>query len=273
MVSLVVRLKAYLEPLILLAVALVFLPITILTHPFLILTSPSTFRSKWFENLWKLIGPKMAAAPHQVPYIEAVLSRARGVCLELGPGTGDQAHHFKVEKISRMYGAEPNKFLHGPLLAKAAEVGFGKGKYIALECGAQPASLLPALKRAGLLAPNLQSLPSEGIFDTIIAVKSLCSAPPDQMQATMAIVQALLKPGGEFVFFEHLHSDRDLITKIFVWFVNLGWPYIMGGCHLDGKLDKILMGMGGWAARDLKTSPEYQAYQPFRYAYGVCRKA
>lgn len=273
MVSPILRLKAYAQPLILLAISIVFFPITLLTHPLLVITSPSTFRSKWFENFWKIIGPKMAASPDQVDHIESLLSRAHGNCLELGPGSGDQSYHFKANQIKKMYGAEPNAFLHDKLVANAAKAGLGRGKYVALECGAQPDSLLPELKKAGVLPPQMQSLPSEGVFDTIIAVKSLCSAPQSQMQATMAIVQALLKPGGEFLFFEHLQNEKDSVTRTFVFFVNLIWPYIMGGCHMDAKLDKVLMGMGGWADRDLQTIGEHQGFEPFRYVMGVCRKA
>ena len=215
----------------------------------------------------------MAASPQQVDHIEELLSRARGVCLELGPGSGDQSFHFKSNQITKMYGAEPNAFLHDKLITNAKEAGLGPGKYVALECGAQPDSLLPALKKAGVLPPQMQSLPPEGVFDTIIAVKSLCSAPQNQMPATIAILQALLKPGGEFLFFEHLMNDRDTITKTYVWFINLFWPHIMGGCHMNAKLDKVLMGMGGWSEKDLQTIGEHQGFEPFRYGMGVCRKA
>ena len=215
----------------------------------------------------------MAASPQQVDHIEDLLSRAHGVCLEFGPGAGDQSYHFKARQIKKMYGAEPNVFLHEKLVANASAAGLGPGKYMALECGAQPDSLLPALKKAGVLPPQMASLPPEGIFDSIIAVKSLCSAPQHQMQATMAIVQALLKPGGEFLFFEHLQNEGDSITQVFVFFVNLIWPSIMGGCHMNAKLDKVLMGMGGWAERDLQTIGQHQGFEPFRYAKGVCRKA
>lgn len=273
MVSLLTRLRSYAEPLFLLCISILFFPITLVTNPFLILTSPSTFRSKWFENFWMVIGPKMAASPQQVDHIENLLSRAQGVCLELGPGAGDQSYHFKAQQITMMYGAEPNVFLHEKLLVNAENAGLGHGKYEVLECGAEPNTLLPALKRANVLPPKSQSLPPEGVFDTVIAVKSLCSAPQGQMQVTMAIIHALLKPGGEFLFFEHLQNENDTLTRSFVWVVNLIWPYVMGGCHMNAKLDKVLTNMGGWADRDLKTIGEHQGHEPFRYVRGICRKA
>jgi hypothetical protein len=47
----------------------------------------------------------------------------------------------------------------------------------------------------------------------------------------------------------------------------------MGGCRLDGKLDSVIMGMGGWAKRDIRTAGDYEGYEVFRYAKGICEKA
>ena len=266
------RLIAYTEPLILFGMSLFYLPLTALFHPFLLITSPSTFRSKWFEAFWRVVGPKMAASPLQANHIESLLSRAHGTVLELGPGGGDQSYHLKPEKISWMYGAEPNAFLRDLLLHKSTEAGLG-GKYTPLQAAAQPGSLLPALMAAGLIPSNSSGLPPEGVFDSIIAVKSLCSAPQAQLPATIAVIQALLKPGGEFLFFEHLGNNTDPITQGYAWLMDWVWPAVMGGCRLDGKLDAVIDGMGGWAKKDLRPINEYQGYEVFRYTIGICQKA
>lgn len=266
------RWAAYTELLYLFAISVFFLPLTALTHPFLLITSPSEFRSKWFEAFWRVIGPKMAASPLQVDHIESLLSRAHGTVLELGPGGGDQTYHLKAEKISRMYGAEPNAFLHDVLLQKSEDAGL-RGKYTPLLAAAQPGSLLPALMAAGLIPSHSAGLPPEGVFDSIIAVKSLCSAPQAQLPVTIAVVQALLKPGGEFLFFEHLGNNTDPITQAYAWLMDWVWPAIMAGCRLDGKLDSVIMGMGGWAKRDIQTTGEYKGHEVFRYMKGICQKA
>src|SRR5579871_2581422 len=129
------RLIAYTEPLILFGISLLYLSLTALFHPFLLITSPSTFRSKWFEAFWRVVGPRMAASPLQVDHIETILSRAHGTVLELGPGGGDQSYHLKPEKITRMYGAEPNTFLHDILLQRSTDAGLG-GKYTPLQAAA-----------------------------------------------------------------------------------------------------------------------------------------
>ncbi|KIW71178.1 hypothetical protein PV04_03374 [Phialophora macrospora] len=267
-----VRLQTYLDPLFLLSISLFYFPITLLSHPFLLLTSPSSFQSKWFENLWRVLGPKMAANEVQVKHIEELLSRAHGKVLELGPGAGDQMFHYKAGQVEVLYAAEPNSFLHGKLGEAAEKYGLGS-KIVTLEAGAQPGSLLPALKEAGLIPSIASSLPEEGLFDTIVTVKSLCSAPQEQLAATVAVIQALLKPGGEFLFFEHVDNSTDTITISYAWLMDWIWPVIMGGCRLNGKLDKVVLGMGGWDERTITTVGDFKGYEVFRYIKGVCRKA
>lgn len=259
-VPLLVRLQSYSEPWILLSFSFVYLVITFLSNPFLLLVSPSTFRSKWFNNFWAVVGPKMAATPTQVNHIGDLLSRAHGSVLELGPGSGDQMYHYNPGQIEKLYAAEPNAFLHPKLLQMAAKHGLS-GKIVPLAAGGHPGSLLPALKNAGLLSSTVPTLPEQGIFDTVVAIKSLCSVPQNQLTATVAVVQALLKPGGQFLFFEHVDNNTDSITRWYTWLVEWIWPALMGGCRLNGKVDQIILGMGGWDERRISTVGDFKGHE------------
>jgi len=259
-VPVLVRLQSYSDPWVLISLSFIYLVVTFLSNPFLLLTSPSTFRSKWFDNFWAVIGPKMAATPAQVNHIGDLLSRAHGKVLELGPGGGDQMYHYNPGQIERLYAAEPNAFLHSKLLQMAAKHELA-GKLVPLEAGGQPGSLLPALKKAGLLSSTTSALPDQGVFDTIVTIKSLCSLPQNQLTATIAVVQALLKPGGQFLFFEHVNNNTDSITGWYVWLMDLLWPALMGGCRLDGKVDQVIQGMGGWDDRRISTVGDFQGHE------------
>jgi SAM-dependent methyltransferase len=215
----------------------------------------------------------MAASPTQVEYVESVMSLASGVVLELGPGGGDQTFHFKPNRIEKIYAAEPNRHLHLALVAKAKEIGM-VDKYVPMTAGAQPESLLPALVEAGILPQNFSKLPEEGVFDSIVTIKSMCSAPSDRLSDTVAVLLALLKPGGQFLFFEHLHNDTSFFTQLYASTLNfLIWPALMGGCRLDGNLDKLIMGMSGWQMKEIENVPQYKGYEVFRYIKGICTKA
>lgn len=288
-VPLLVRLQAYSEPWLLIGFSFVYLIITFLSSPFLLLTSPSAFRSKWFDNFWTVVGPKMAATPTQVDHIGDLLSRAHGKVLELGPGSGDQMYHYRAQNIEKLYAAEPNAFLHSKLIQNAAKHDL-QGKIAPLEAGGQPGSLLPALKKAGVLSSTVSGLPEQGVFDTVVTIKSLCSLPQTQLTATIAVVQALLKPGGQFLFFEHVDNNTDSITRWYVWLMDWVWPALMGGCRLNGKIDQVVLGMGGWDDRRISTVGDFKGHevsyttprhctcshsvlQVFRYVKGTATKA
>ncbi len=223
--------------------------------------------------MYAYLGPQMASSPLQLPYIESILSHAHGIVLELGPGNGDQTFHFKANKIEKIYGAEPNAHFHASMIAKAKETGLD-GIYVPIEAGAQPQSLLPALQKAGVLPRNLAKLPEGGVFDSIVTVKSLCSSPRSQLPETLEVIKALLKPGGQFLFFEHLQNDTSFFIQCYAWLLNIFvWPALMGGCRLDSELDKVIRGMSGWKTRKVENIREYKGHEIFRYATGVCTKA
>jgi SAM-dependent methyltransferase len=223
--------------------------------------------------MYASLGPQMAASPLQFDYIESILSRANGVVLELGPGGGDQTFHFKADKIEKIYGAEPNEHFHPALITKAKENALA-GRYIPIKAGAQPDSLLPALQIAGVLPENLDNLPKGGVFDSIVTVKSMCSMPQSQLPETIEVIQVLLKPGGQFLIFEHLQNDNSFLTQCYAGLFNIFiWPALMGGCRLDGKLDKVIKAASGWKTCEIDNIREYKGHEVFRYAKGVCTKA
>lgn len=265
------------NPVFLLLISLSFLPRILFLHPLLLLTSPKEFQSAWFASLWEWLGPQMALSPEQIPYIAPLFARAKGTVLELGPGNGDQLRHLvpAIQKgqVKRMVAAEPNVGLHDRLIKNAKNVGLdsAKGQFLVLNAGAEPASLIPALHRAGLCPTSTSE---EGIFDTIITIKSMCSAPQDQMRQIVGTIHTLLKPGGEFVFFEHVANDTDYLTMAWAWMLGWIWPYAMGNCHLNGRVDKVVREMGNdWESVDIKNSEDFTGVQVFRYVTGVCKKA
>lgn len=278
------RILDLITPLKLLFMSFLALPRAFLSAPFLPITDFKEFQYHWFAELWKELGPQMALSPEQTPYISSLFGHAHGTVLELGPGNGDQMRHMlkpvSEGQIDRVIGAEPNVALHERLLANAKGIGLdpAKGKYVALEAGAEPASLIPALHKAGLML-NTSSTPgvldSEGIFDTVICIKSMCSAPQDQMEQICMTIHTLLKPGGEFLFFEHVKNDTSLTTGLWAGLLNIVWPIAMGNCHLNGRVDKVVKGMapGLWESVDVGNTREFRGWNVFRYVVGVCRKA
>lgn len=220
----------------------------------------------------------MSSDPEQTEQISRLISpNTHGVVLELGPGGGDQMHHFtpllKAGKITRVYAAEPNEFLHAKLREAARAAGFEDGQYIVLTAGGEPESLLPAIQAAGLLTRD-NKIPEEGIFDTVISIKVLCSFSRQSLEETLTVLQALLKPGGKFVFYDHMGNKADRVTRSYAWFLMWIWPVAVGGCKLDCQFDDVAREMPvGWKEKRIREADGVEEWAIFRYVNGWLTKA
>lgn len=92
---------------------------------------------------------------------------------------------------------EPNVLWHSHIKGAALKAGFSEedGSLLILSCGAEDYKTI-----AGALG-------GLGTVDTIISVLTLCSVPNPE-QTIRNLVRKLLKPGGEFLFLEHIASKR-----------------------------------------------------------------
>lgn len=173
--------------------------------------------------------------------------------LDLGPGNGSQLEYFNPEGVMAIYGAEPSAALHGPLREAVKAKGLGE-KYHIISCGAEKASLVPALKDIGLLDDG-----QSGVFDTIVCSKVLCSVP--NQEDTVAGLFELLKPGGTLVMCEHIRNRWEtpkgsaISRAIQITFTFLGWPFFLGGCHLNRNTAQVVEAAakkdGGWQSADI----------------------
>jgi len=121
--------------------------------------------------------------------------------------------YFSPSHVTKIYGCEPVTSLHPALQSSADAVGLGD-KLVVLACGAQEESLVPELGRRRLLRGDGNGKgmkiageegegqgEGEGVFDTIVAIRSLCSVP--DLEETLKMLYGLLRPGGKFLVWEH----------------------------------------------------------------------
>ena len=130
-----------------------------------------------------------------------------GRVLELGPGTGVNLPFFpnRIQWV----GIEPNQAMHSYLREKAEDVGlavdFCEG--ISADSGVEDNS-----------------------FDFAVSTLVLCSV--DNVNSTLEEIHRSLKPGGKFLFLEHvvdpLNRTRRLIQKLVPY---TPWRYFSDGCN------------------------------------------
>ena len=185
-----------------------------------------------------------------------------------------------------MYGAEPTIELHAALKQSADAVGLGD-RYTILPCGGDPESLVPALAREGLLdgkgirlvgEASRQGQDGDGVFDTIICVRTLCSV--RDLPATLDTLYDLLRPSGRFVIFEHVINPWTTGSGSVVGracqliYTMLGWTFFVGDCRLGRDTANMLREVGekrgGWEKIEVRSGTQ-RTVLPF--VFGVFVKS
>lgn len=138
-----------------------------------------------------------------------LLARAYGEVLEIGAGDGANLPLYPRE-VSFLTLLDPNPFLlrHVPVLARQ----LGIGHYRTLR-GVAEALDFP-----------------DNHFDTVVSTHVLCSV-SDQAQA-LAEVKRVLRPGGLFLFLEHVAHRRPSAAFRVQQLINPFWKAVGDGCHL-----------------------------------------
>jgi ubiquinone/menaquinone biosynthesis C-methylase UbiE len=148
-----------------------------------------------------------------------LLSQCAGIVLEVGAGTGLNVGHYD-RGLTRLVLTEPDPNMAAKLRAAVAR------SRLAAEVIEAPAESLPF---------------PDASFDTVVSVLVLCTVPgPD---AVIREVRRVLKPGGRFLFIEHVRSDSRRLAG---WQDRLRgpWSLIACGCQCNrNTLETIQRGL------------------------------
>ena len=142
------------------------------------------------------------------PRKRQLFSDIGGTVVEIGAGTG--ANLKFVPRDCRWIGVEPNRYMHPQLLDKARERG------VSAEIQTASAEGLPV---------------ADSLADVVVSTLVLCSVP--SADRVMSEVCRILKPGGRFVFLEHVAAPSGTSRR---WIQQLVFPvwYLCGdGCRVN----------------------------------------
>ncbi|MFN8471330.1 MAG: methyltransferase domain-containing protein [Anaerolineae bacterium] len=148
-----------------------------------------------------------------------LLSSLDGRVLEIGPGAGTNLAYLPrdVEWI----GVEPNEFMHPYIRRRAEEMGRD------IDLRAAPAEVL--------------DVPDASV-DSVVGTLVLCSV-EDQQRVLSEIIR-VLKPGGRFIFIEHVASPPGSTRR---WMQNVSQPvvtFFADGCHPNRETLRVIESAG-----------------------------
>lgn len=162
-----------------------------------------------------------------------------GDVVEVGFGTGLNAPYYPTE-VAKVAAVEPSALcmrIAQPRIAQASA----------------------KVELAGLTGEALD-LPSEA-FDAALSTWTLCTIP--NVDAALAEIRRVLKPGGRFHFVEHGHAPDAGVAR---WQARIEppWKHIAGGCHLTRRIPE-LMEQAGFHVEALHTY--YMRGEPKMFGY------
>ena len=174
-----------------------------------------------------------------------LIPRATGTVLEIGIGSGLNLP-FYGRAVERLYAIDPRRQMWALARHRLSRVSF-------------PVEFVEA--SAERIPMNDQTV------DTAVTTWTLCSI-PDPRLAVLELAR-VLRPGGQLLFVEHGLAPDSRVVR---WQDRLNplWKRIAGGCHLNRKIDTLLLD-GGF--RLAESEPSYgTGWKPMTYLYrGVAR--
>jgi len=159
---------------------------------------------------------------------QALFANIHGDVLEIGPGTGPNLLYYPSD--IHWIGIEPNPYMHSYLKKEAERLG---------------------------LNINIRSGTAERIdtednsMDAVVSTLVLCSVP--DLPATLQEILRVLKPGGRFLFIEHVAAPRGTWLRKVQSGIKPLWKVLGDGCNPDRET---------WVALE-NAGFESVNYQPF----------
>lgn len=156
-----------------------------------------------------------------------VVSRAEGVVLELGIGSGLNLPYYDGSRVERILGVDPDAAMWRRATARVSDLGLPLEH---LECSGERVPL------------------DDDSVDTVVVTYSLCTIPDPT--AALGEMRRLLKPMGRLLFAEHGEAP-DAGVRRWQRRIDPLWRRLAGGCH-SGRPIPALVREAGWEILELE---------------------
>lgn len=148
-----------------------------------------------------------------------LIGQAAGRTLEVGAGSGVNLPHY-TSAVTELVVSEPSPHMRRRLSELLPSDPPGVGAWRLADCGGED---LPF---------------DDASFDTVAATYVLCTI-PDPARALSEFAR-VLKPGGRYLFLEHVHAGEGTILGRFQDAVEAPHRYLAAGCHPNRRTEALL---------------------------------
>ena len=152
---------------------------------------------------------------------QALLANLSGAVLEVGAGTGANLPHYPAT-VTRLVLSEPDVRMARQLQTRLRDAPREATEVIDADVNALP-------------FPDAH-------FDAVVATLLLCSV-PSQARA-LAEVRRVLRPGGAFVFLEHVAAPLGTSRRTWQGRVEPLWKHVAGNCHVTRDTQAAISAAG-----------------------------
>lgn len=185
----------------------------------------SFYRNHVYPHIVRMLGnPKPVQTIRQ-----RLVPLAQGKVLEIGVGPGVNFVHYDPAKVSRVYALEPN-----PGMIPRAEQE-GRRTELDIEFLGLPGERIPL---------------ADASVDTVVSTFTLCTIP--SVAEAIQGLGRVLKPSGQFIFFEHGLSPDPRVQRwqertepLFKWAFE--------GCHVTRDIPALIK-RGGFKIEQMDTA-------------------
>ncbi|HKI96802.1 MAG TPA: class I SAM-dependent methyltransferase [Gemmatimonadales bacterium] len=169
-----------------------------------------------------------------------LLTDLSGRVLEVGAGTGVNVPHYPTT-LSRLVLSEPDPHMRRKLAQQVRALGYD---------------------RAEIVDAALEQLPLPAdAFDAVVATLVLCSV--SDLERALSEIYRVLRPGGRFVFLEHVAAETRPRRLRWQRRVEPVWRRISGNCHLTRRTEAAIE-RAGFAIADITRESMRKAWSLVR---------
>ncbi len=161
------------------------------------------------------------------PRKRELFADVEGTVVEIGAGTG--ANLKFLPDSCRWIGVEPNIYMHEQLLEKAQNAGIEAEIHTANAAGFDV---------------------DDAVADVVVSTLVLCSVP--DVDQVMSEIRRVLKPGGRFLFIEHVAARTGTTMRRMQGLVFPVWYLCGDGCRVNRETDKHIR-QAGFSSLELES--------------------